>query len=272
RYLLGNLQDFDPEVDAVPYEQMHELDRWVLNRLQDLTSRLLAAYERFEFHVVYHNLHNFCVLDLSSFYLDIIKDRLYTSPRNSLPRRSAQTAMNEVLETLVRLMAPVLSFTADEIWQHMKGKDRQESVHLECFLPVNEQYRDPELAARWEAIISVRREVTKALEQARKNKEIGHSLDASVELGLSDELMTKLAPYKDELRTIFIVSSVRLMPSEELKQGQDSDSVPGLRINVSASKDPKCERCWVHDPSIGQNKEHPTLCQRCVSALEQIGE
>ncbi|MBW2021889.1 MAG: isoleucine--tRNA ligase [Deltaproteobacteria bacterium] len=272
RYLLGNLDDFVPETDSVPYSQMQELDRWVLNRLQELSSRVLAAYERFEFHIVYHNLHNFCVLDLSSFYLDIIKDRLYTSPRTSLERRSAQTAMNEILETLVRLMAPVLSFTAEEIWQHMKGKNRSQSVHLECFIPLRNEYKDPELAARWETIISVRKEVTKALEQARKNKQIGHSLDASVELGLANELMEKLTPYKDELRSIFIVSSVRLLPLEKLQDAVDSEMVSGLRIKVSASTEPKCERCWVHDPSIGLSKEHPTLCQRCVGALARIEE
>ncbi|RLB19266.1 MAG: isoleucine--tRNA ligase [Deltaproteobacteria bacterium] len=271
RYLLGNLDDFDPEKDPVPYEQMEELDRWVLNRLQELNARVLSAYEKFDFHIVYHNLHNFCVLDLSSFYLDIIKDRLYTSPKKSVQRRSAQTAMNEILEVLVRLMAPVLSFTADEIWGYMKGKERSPSVHMECFLPVREEYRDPDLSARWEQIISVRKEVTKALEVARKNKEIGHSLDASVELGLSQELMDALSPYKNQLRSIFIVSSVKLVPLNQLESGRESDTMPGLKVNIAPSADPKCERCWVHDPTVGQSTEHPTLCKRCVDALEEIG-
>lgn len=272
RYLLGNLDDFDPETDSVPYDQMQELDRWVLHQLQELNARVLRAYEKFEFHVVYHNLHNFCVLDLSSFYLDIIKDRLYTSPKTSMARRSAQTAMNEILETLVRLMAPVLSFTADEIWQHMKGNRRAESVHMVTFMPVREEYRDAELAARWEEIISVRKEVTRVLEQARKNKEIGHSLDATVKLGLSKELMAKLAPYADELRSIFIVSSVELISMDDMEGGQLSEAIPGLKILVSASTAPKCERCWVHDNTIGQSEEHPTLCKRCVDALGQIGK
>ncbi len=272
RYLLGNLYDFDPETDSVSYSQMEELDRWVLHRLQELSSKVTVAYEKFEFHIVYHNLHNFCVLDLSSFYLDIIKDRLYTSPKASTPRRSAQTAMNEVLETLVRLMAPVLSFTAEEIWQYMKGETRSESVHMETFIPVKEQFRDSKLAARWEQIILVRKEVTKALEQARKNKKIGHSLDADVQLGLSEELMERLAPYEKQLRSIFIVSSVELMPLDRMEQGQPSETVPGLRILVSPSTAPKCERCWVHDSTIGQNADHPTLCKRCVDALRQIGE
>ncbi len=272
RYLLGNLDDFDPEINSISYAEMQELDRWVLHRLQELSAKVLKAYENFEFHIVYHNLHNFCVLDLSSFYLDIIKDRLYTSPRDSVERRSAQTAMHEALETLVRLMAPVLSFTADEIWQYMKGKNRSESVHMETFIPIREQYRDAELAARWEEIISVRKEVTKALEQARKNKEIGHSLDADVKLGLSHELMQKLLPYQDQLRSIFIVSSVDLVPLDKMASGQASESIQGLKISVSPSTAPKCERCWVHDKTIGQNKEHPTLCKRCVDALGQIGK
>ncbi len=212
------------------------------------------------------------MLDLSSFYLDIIKDRLYTSPKTSMARRSAQTAMNEILETLVRLMAPVLSFTADEIWQHMKGNRRAESVHMVTFMPVREEYRDAELAARWEEIISVRKEVTRVLEQARKNKEIGHSLDATVKLGLSKELMAKLAPYADELRSIFIVSSVELISMDDMEGGQLSEAIPGLKILVSASTAPKCERCWVHDNTIGQSEEHPTLCKRCVDALGQIGK
>ncbi|MBW1887715.1 MAG: isoleucine--tRNA ligase, partial [Deltaproteobacteria bacterium] len=144
RYLLGNLYDFDPEVDQVPYRQMEELDRWALDRLQHLSERILSAYEQFEFHPVYHGLHNFCVLDLSSFYLDIIKDRLYVSPKKSSARRSAQTAMNEILEVLVRLMAPILSFTADEVWEHMKDEGLHPSVHTDLFLPVKEEYKDPE--------------------------------------------------------------------------------------------------------------------------------
>lgn len=270
RYLLGNLSDFDWETDKVPYTEMEELDRWALNRLQELNGRILKAYEDFNFHLVYHNLHNFCVLDLSSFYLDIIKDRLYTSPKKSAARRSAQTAMHEVLETLVRLMAPVLSFTADEIWQYMTGKERPLSVHADLFPPFNEEYRDTELAERWEGIISVRKEVTKVLELARKEKSIGHSLDASVRLGLSHELADKLAPYVNQLRSIFIVSSVDLTEIDQLEGGYESETIPGLKVKVSPSSDPKCERCWIHDPSVGDDKNHPNTCKRCRDVLNEI--
>ena len=270
RYLSGNLYDFDPEIDHVPYEQMEELDRWALNRIQELSDKVLAAYENFNFHLVYHNLHNFCVLDLSSFYLDIIKDRLYTSAKKSGVRRSAQTAMDMILEVIVRLMAPILSFTADEIWQHMKGKERLPSIHAELFVPSNDTYRDPELSSRWEHIIAVRKEVTKALELARKDKKIGHSLDASVTLGLSTELMEKLAPYRDQLGAIFIVSSVDMKEVDKVENSLESENVPGLRIRVSRSPDPKCERCWVHDPTVGHDSNHPTVCKKCLLALTEM--
>ena len=270
RYLLGNLNDFDRETDQVPYTEMEELDRWALNRIQELNGRILKAFEDFNFHLVYHNLHNFCVLDLSSFYLDIIKDRLYTSPKKSAARRSAQTAMYEILETLVRLMAPVLSFTADEIWQHMTGKERPVSVHVDIFSPQNKEYQDTELAERWEQIISVRKEVTKVLELARKEKSIGHPLDASVRLGLAPKLADKLAPYEDQLRSIFIVSSVDLREIDQVEGGFESETVPGLKVEVSPSLDPKCERCWIHDPSVGDDKNHPNTCERCRNVLNEI--
>jgi isoleucyl-tRNA synthetase len=270
RFLLGNLGDFDPDRDRVPYRQMEELDRWVLHRLQGLSERILQAYERFDFHPVYHNLHNFCVLDLSSFYLDIIKDRLYTSPRASVARRSAQTAMNEILEVLVRAMAPVLSFTADEIWQYMKGSGRAPSVHAELFVPVNEAYKDPELEGRWDTIISVRKEATRALEIARKERRIGHPLDASVTLGLPPKLLAALAPYREHLRAILIVSSVQLSRAEEVEDGLPGEALPEVRVRVSPCGDPKCERCWIHDPTVGHDPEHVTLCTRCVLALREI--
>jgi len=269
RYLLGNLDDFDPQRDQIPYNEMEELDRWALHRLQYFNERVQKAYESFEFHLVYHSLHNFCVVDLSSFYLDIIKDRLYTSPRQSLARRSAQTALYEVLEVLVRLMAPVLSFTADEIWQYMTG-EKTSSVHADLFRPVKEPYKDAELDRRWEEIIDVRREVTKALEIARKEKMVGHPLDAAVTLGLSPEMARKLSPYEDQLRAIFIVSSVKLVEIDRLDGGHQSETVPGLKVKVSSALDSKCERCWIHDPTVGQASSHPTICRRCLAALTQM--
>jgi len=267
---MGNLYDFHLETDQVPYRQMQELDRLALSRLWELNERVLKAYGNFDFHLVYHNLHNFCVLDLSSFYLDIIKDRLYTSPEKSIARRSAQTAMNEILEVLVRLMAPILSFTADEIWEHMEGKGRLPSVHADLFIPVSDSYKDIELTSRWENIILVRKEVTKTLEHARKEKQIGHSLDASVTLGLSSELKEKLSPYQDQLRYIFIVSSVDIVDADQIEDDLESKTVPGLKVKVFSSPDPKCERCWVHDPTVGDDNNNPTICNRCINALNEI--
>jgi len=167
-------------------------------------------------------------------------------------------------------MAPVLSFTAEEIWQHMPGDDRSRSVHSECFARVKDEFLDPELAKKWETIIAVRKETAKALELARKEKKIGHSLDASVTLSVPSGLFRELEPYRDQLRSIFIVSSVDLLEEAEPANGIESETVPGLKIGVSPSGAPKCERCWVHDPSVGEDTQHPTICDRCLGALAEM--
>jgi isoleucyl-tRNA synthetase len=246
---------------------MQELDRWILHRLQDLAERVLKAYDRFEFHPVFHSLHNFCVLDLSSFYLDIIKDRLYVSSPKSEARRSAQTALQEILEVLVRLMAPILSFTADEIWQHMKNRG-EISQRAHGNLPAGQGgVKDPGLAERWEAVLMVRKEITKALEIERKARRIGHSLDASVTLGTPKNLFGRLETFVGQLRDLFIVSSVTLLPSDNVDGGYESEEVKGLKVVVKSSPDPKCERCWVHDATVGKNSDHPSLCKRCVGEI-----
>jgi isoleucyl-tRNA synthetase len=271
RFILGNLSDYSASKDAVPYECMEELDRWALHRLQEMGERVMRAYEQFEFHPVYHSLHNFCVLDLSSFYLDIIKDRLYVSPAKSRARRSAQTALHEILEVLVRLMAPILSFTADEIWERMKDHGRPASVHMDLFMPIKSEYKDAELASRWETIMTVRKEVTKALELARKEKRIGHSLDAAIKLALPRPLLDVLRPYEDQLRYLFIVSSVQLASSEAVEGGYESGDLPGVQVEVTLNQDTKCERCWVHDPTVGESAEHPKVCERCLDAMAEMG-
>jgi isoleucyl-tRNA synthetase len=168
-------------------------------------------------------------------------------------------------------MAPILSFTSDEIWQHMQGKNSTPSVHLELFIPVNERYKDPELAARWEEIISIRKEVTKALEIARKEKKIGHPLDASVTLGLSPEIMERLHPYGEQLKSIFIVSSVYMKEINRLEEGIENETLPGVKVKVSPSSDAKCERCWIRDRTVGQDSNHPSICDRCLQALAAMG-
>jgi len=271
RFMLGNFSDFDITRDARPIGTMSELDRFILHRLHSVVEKSLAAYENYEFHTIYHTLHNFCVKDLSSFYLDIIKDRLYTSPGTDPVRRDAQTVMAIILEAIVKLMAPILPFTADEIYKHMPlGDEKKESIHLEDMVILNNEWKDEALAVRWENIRSLRAEVTKALEEARKAKLIGHPLDAAIEILLPDtELRDIVENIGENLNDIFIVSSAILVDAVEegAYQGQEID---GLSITVKKAVGEKCERCWRFDTSIGEDSEHPTACGRCASALKKI--
>jgi isoleucyl-tRNA synthetase len=272
RFMLGNLFDFDPEKDAVPYESMQEIDRFILHVLQGLIEKTLNAYDAYELHIIYHSLHNFCTVDLSSFYLDILKDRLYTSSQSSAKRRSAQTAISAVLDAIVRLMAPVLPFTAEEVWYYMpSGKEKEESINLALLPKVDKAQKAPELADRWNRILEVRGEVTKALEAARAGKRIGHSLDASVTISVEGELYDRLVPYRQELRSIMIVSSVSLLKAEKLIDAFESDTINGMTIRVEKADGEKCDRCWVHDISVGSDTEHSTICNRCLAALHDMG-
>lgn len=269
RFMLGNLADFDPRRDTVAYDDMEEIDRFALHRLQDLVKEVRRAYETFEFHLAYHGLYNYCTLDLGAFYLDVLKDRLYTFPPRSPGRRSAQSALYVILDTLTRLKAPILAFTADEVWQYMpKGEHMPASVHLADMPEVNRAFVDARLAKRWEAILKLRAEVTKALEQARATKQIGHSLDAAVAIALPEGYFEGEGPTPEALRTIFIVSEVTVVAGDRPQGAFQSDSVPGLAILVSRADAEKCERCWLHDGSVGRNDAHKTICARCVEALK----
>ncbi|MCP3944403.1 MAG: isoleucine--tRNA ligase [Desulfobacteraceae bacterium] len=271
RFMLGNFSDFDLVKDLRPVDTMSELDRFILHRLHGVVKKSLAAYENYEFHTIYHTLHNFCVKDLSSFYLDIIKDRLYTSPTADPLRRDAQTVMATILEAIVKLMAPILPFTADEIYKHMPlGDNSKESIHLENMVVLNDQWKDENLALKWENIRSLRAEVTKALEEARKAKLIGHPLDAALEIYLPDsELRTQVENLTENLNDIFIVSSAILVENVDgdIYQGKE---IEGLSIKVNKAYGEKCERCWRFDVSIGEDRDHPTTCCRCVTALKHI--
>ena len=268
RFMLGNLYDFDPEQDAVPYESMPEIDRFALHNLQELIQKTLNAYELFEFHTIYHALYNFCTLDMSALYLDILKDRLYTSPAGSTERRSAQTVMHNILDTIVKLMAPILAFTSEEIWKYMPAaKEKQKSVHLSSLPSVKDEWIDNELAKKWSLLISVRNEVTKALEKARTDKLIGHSLDASVEIYANQALHKNLAPYSDDLKAIFIVSAAGLMETEK-KGAYQSENIEGLSITITRTAANKCVRCWMHDSSVGKDSDHPDLCKRCREVIK----
>ena len=270
RFLLGNLGDFEPTRDRQPYAGLDEVDRWVLDRLARLIDRVTRAYEEYQFHTVFHAVHNFCAVDLSALYLDIVKDRLYTSAPDDPRRRAAQTACSDVLGALVRLMAPILTFTAEEAWRYIPGA-HGESVHLERFPEVPLPWIDDTLKGEWDRLLEVRREVAKALEMARAQKKIGSGLEASVWITAAPEDLPALLRAKRELLpTLFIVSDVRLFerpPAGALLPPSESTEIPGLSIGVDRAPGKKCERCWKWSPRVGESAEHPTVCERCLAVI-----
>jgi isoleucyl-tRNA synthetase len=268
RFLVGNLYDFDPAGHRVDYRDLAEIDRWALLRLQKMTDRVLTAYRYYEYHVVYHAIHNFCTVDMSALYLDIIKDRLYTSAPGSRARRSAQTVLYEVLYSLVRLLAPVLAFTSEEIWRYVpKNGDMPVSVQL-CDMPgVNEDYLDPALEKKWDRLLDLRAVVTRALEAARQEKLIGNSLEALVELYVSDEVYSFLEPMKEDLATLFIVSGVVVSRGTAPAGAVAAEDIPGFGAVVRRAPGTKCDRCWNYHEGVGRDKEHPALCPRCAEVV-----
>ncbi len=267
RFILGNLSDFNPAADAVPYDAMPDIDRYALHALLRLIEKGRRAYDSYEFHVIYHALHNYCTVELSAFYLDILKDRLYTSPPASPERRSAQTVMYTILDAMVRLMAPILPFTAEEIWQYMPAQSgRFDSIHLASLPEADPALRNDELADRWKRLIAVRGEVTRALEEARARKEIGHPLDAAVTISAGRGVYEVLNEYAEDLHTYFIVSQTALAQSPP-ENAYFSKEIEGLAIQVAPAPGGKCQRCWVHDTTVGTLEEHPAICSRCESQL-----
>ncbi len=271
RFMLGNLSDFNPAVDARPVETMEGLDRFILHRLNRVLDRCLGAYDAFEFHTIHHSLHNFCVVDLSAFYLDIIKDRLYTSPATDTARRDAQTAMYLILDSITRLMAPILPFTAEEVWSHMPDvQGRPESVHLSHRPNANPAWTDDALAGEWEKIRALRAEVTKALEEARTAKRIGHPLDAAVLIKVpTPALGDLLKGFGEDLRDIFIVSAAEVTDTLEGDFFASSE-IQGLAVKVAKASGEKCARCWKYDLTVGAESCSEGACKRCSSALEKI--
>ena len=272
RFMLGNLADFDPDRDARPYADLQDIDRYLLHRLQQLIQQARQAYEDYEFHIIYHALHNFCVLDLSAFYLDILKDRLYTSPPASAARRSAQTVMCILTSAMARMMAPIMAFTADEIWQHMPGwQDKATSIHSAALPEVRQEWTDDVLAGKWGQLLAIRGEVTKALETARVDKLIGHPLDAALTLSAQGDAYDVLREYRHELAPIFIVSHAQLADAgTALTNAYASEEIKGLQVAVAKATGGKCGRCWIHQPTVGEDLTHPTVCQRCRDQLAQI--
>lgn len=266
RYILGNIHDFDPALDMVSCEKMPEIDRWAMHQLELLKEKVIKAYDDCEFHVLYHAVNAFCTVEMSAFYLDILKDRVYTSRKDSLERRSAQSAMYQILDTVVHLIAPVLSFTADEIWGYMPATAAP-SVHLSQFPPLRPEHKDDSLVERWDRIIKIRADVSKALELARVSKIIGHSLDAKVTINAVAADIDFLQGYTATLKDIFIVSAVDLQAAIPPDSGFTSEAIEGLQILVEAAPGLKCERCWTYDETIGSDTSFSTICPRCIEAV-----
>jgi isoleucyl-tRNA synthetase len=260
RILLANLYDFDPRQHAVPREQMAEIDRWLLSRLQVLVAELGAAYYRYEFHQVYHAVNGFCAVELSSFYVDVMKDLLYTLAPNSAARRSAQTAMYETVATLAKLIAPVMPFTADEVWSFLPGRE-VESVHLATFPVADQRWRDEALEARWAKLLQVRSAVAMELEQARRTAVIGKSLEAQVEISPADEASRQLLlGLGSLLETVLIVSQVQV----GAPTGKD------LQVQVRRAAGQKCGRCWRWTEDVGLEAAHAALCGRCAQVVKGL--
>jgi len=267
RFLLANLHGFDPALHCVAPEKMLALDVWAMERARQLQEEVRAAYESCEFHLIYHKVHNFCSVDLGGFYLDIIKDRQYTTQTNSVARRSAQTAMYHIIEAMVRWLAPILSFTAEELWQHIPGQ-RGASVLLATW------HELPSIVPSemdWAAVITLRDEVKKELEKLRVASVIGSSLDAEVDVYCDDVLGGVLGKLEDELRFVFITSYARVHPLQQ----HPADAVAtreGLWVKVAPSAHRKCIRCWHHREDVGTHAAHPEICGRCVDNVSGTGE
>jgi isoleucyl-tRNA synthetase len=269
RFALGNLHGFDPARDSVSESEMLEVDRWALVKLDEVISKVNEAYENYEFHTVYHTLYNFSTVTLSARYFDIIKDRLYTAAPRSLLRRSAQTALYRIADALARMLAPLLVFTTDEIWENLPQTDnddaRSASVHLAEF-PEARGDRDAELIERWTKLFDVRDMVLQVLEHERANKVIGSSLDARVNISASGATYDLLQRYRDELRYLFIVSQVNVTQAGESLTASDVE----VEISVERAAGEKCERCWNYSVRVGESMRYPTACERCVEALTEI--
>jgi isoleucyl-tRNA synthetase len=278
RFLLGNLYDYD---DRDYGKDLPEIDRWAMSRLQGLVKKVTDAYERFDFHQVYHSLHNFCIVDMSAFYLDILKDRLYTFRSDSPERRAGQWVMHQIVSVMTRLMAPVLSFTAEEIWVFIPGK-KEESVFLSPFPAVDERFLDQRLEGRWAALISLRDEVNKAIEMKRQERFLGNSLEANVILYVEEggRLQALLRDYSDFLTALFIVSCAEMRTgtvpegaykgevSFEAESGADQVQREAVFILVERAPGKKCERCWNWSEAVGTFSDAPELCHRCYTTLK----
>ena len=273
RYLLGNLDGFEAMRDGVPYTQMHAIDQYMLYLTLNFEREIEQWYDEFAFHKIYHRVNNFCIVDLSAFYFDVLKDRLYTSAPRSPARRSAQSALWRIVKTLVRAVAPIMSFTAEEVWQHLpQMAEGTASVHMAKFLkPLDVNNPDDCLTAQewasldqdWTRLRGVRDKVLKALEATRNTKLIGTGLEAQVSITASDPVYSLLQRYDDQLRYLFIVSQVTLVRGS-------GNGTGGLHVEVKKADGAKCERCWNYSTHVGEDKTYPTVCERCSAVLKEL--
>ena len=267
RFLMGNLNNFDYANDKVDYKDMFEIDKWAMHKLEELKEKTTEYYDKYEFYSLFQEITYFCSMEMSSFYLDIVKDRLYCEGTTSIERRSAQTVLTEVLKVLVRIISPVLSFTADEIWERIpEALKEEESVHLSKWIEANPEYLNEELAKKWDKIARLRREVNKKLEAERQTGLIGHSLDARVLLNIANDEYSFIKDYtENEVSDLFIVSQVKFV-NDSLAESE----IEGINIAVEKASGEKCERCWKYDEEVGHNHNHPDVCPRCASVLEKM--
>ncbi|WP_189399691.1 isoleucine--tRNA ligase [Arenicella chitinivorans] len=271
RYLLGNLDGFSPD-EALPFDELLDLDKWAVRQAANLQHQVQAAYESYQFHQIYQRLHQFCVVDMGGFYLDILKDRLYTLGTKSSARLSAQTAMQHILEVLVRCVAPIISFTAEEVWGHMAGEREASVLFATYYTKLDQTTTDPEADARWESVIAARNEVAKQIEAVRTAGKIGSALDAKVELFAAGDIQTALHAVGDELRFVLITSGASLADLAQAPADAVQSDIADLKIRVSVLNDTKCVRCWHRRPEVGSIEAHPELCSRCVSNIDGDGE
>ena len=267
RFLMGNLNNFDYANDKVDYKDMFEIDKWAMHKLEELKEKTTEYYDKYEFYSLFQEITYFCSMEMSSFYLDIVKDRLYCEGTTSIERRSAQTVLTEVLKVLVRIISPVLSFTADEIWERIpEALKEEESVHLSKWIEANPEYLNEELAKKWDKIARLRREVNKKLEAERQTGLIGHSLDARVLLNIANAEYSFIKDYtENEVSDLFIVSQVKFV-NDNLAESE----IEGINIGVEKASGEKCERCWKYDEEVGHDHNHSDVCPRCASVLEKM--
>ena len=267
RFLMGNLNNFDYANDKVDYKDMFEIDKWAMHKLEELKEKTTEYYDKYEFYSLFQEITYFCSMEMSSFYLDIVKDRLYCEGTTSIERRSAQTVLTEVLKVLVRIISPVLSFTADEIWERIpEALKEEESVHLSKWIEANPEYLNEELAKKWDKIARLRREVNKKLEAERQTGLIGHSLDARVLLNIANAEYSFIKDYtENEVSDLFIVSQVKFV-NDNLAESE----IEGISISVEKASGEKCERCWKYDEEVGHDHNHSDVCPRCAKVLNEL--